>query len=93
MRSNYSQGTQSCRTPGGSKIVYRDIPERLTHHVEFALEVLPTDIDEVAKALSQASTALLGTWYRIAKELGRSHPDEHDPRRSLRLEDLTDGRS
>jgi hypothetical protein len=66
-------------TPEGSKVRYRDTPEQLRRHVEFALEVLPADIDDASRALADASNALLLIWYRIAKELGRSHPDEADP--------------
>jgi hypothetical protein len=66
-------------TPKGSKITYRDSPEQLMHRTEFVQEVLPADIDEVAKQLADASNELLGIWYRIAKELGRSYPDPTDP--------------
>lgn len=66
-------------TPKGPKLTYRDTPEKLTHRTEFALEILPADIDEVAKQLAETSNGLLGTWYRIANELGRSYPDPTDP--------------
>ena len=66
-------------TPEGSKVVYRNRTEPLVRKVEYALEVLPQDIDMVSRDLSNVSNALLEIWYRIAKELGRSHRDEVDP--------------
>lgn len=66
-------------TPEGSKVVYRNRTEPLVRKVEYALEVLPQDIDRISRELSSASSALLEVWFRIAKELGRSHRDEVDP--------------
>jgi hypothetical protein len=66
-------------TPAGSKVTYKDKPVQLTHRVELAIEVTADDISDVAAKLSEASDALLQIWYRIAKELRRSHPDPDDP--------------